>query len=367
MIATKPIISIRLKPEAECRREAAFGFLFVFFNGCRSAVRGCPVNLIGLFARHLNRMAGVKRLPDVPLSGVMMIQAATREGIMQRAAKLPAAALVLPQLQSLLQDRNASLEQVCDLLKMDMSLTARILQLSNSPYFAPGIPIASLEEAVGFVGYDEIYRVAGLVVGMQLAQKDLRLYGCPSSRLWENTLCGAFAMESLAQFAGVSPRLAYTAGMMRSMGKVVLDMLRPDAAPAQSRFNPHLNLSLGEWELETFGCDSPAAGALLLEEWNFPQEIFEAVLLQTNPGSPELHAAYASLLNLAAGMAEDLGYPLPGEQPYWMGKEARMDTLRLTGADMALCQAETQLSFDSLKEAFASGWGAGHDRHQAVR
>lgn len=285
---------------------------------------------------------------------------------MQRAANLPAAAVVLSQLQRLLQDRNTALEEVCDLLKRDMSLTARILQLSNSSYFAPGIPIASLEEAVGFVGYDEIYRIAGLVVGMQMTQRDLRMYGCSAGHLWENTLCGAFAMESLAQFAGVNPRLAYTAGLMRSMGKVVLERLGAEAAGTQRHFDPQCDLSLGEWEQETFGCDSPAAGALLLEEWNFPPEIFEAVRHHANPEESGMEMAYIPLLNLAACMAEELGHPLPGEQPYWRRKDARLASAGLSGADMTLCQAETQLSLDRLKEAF-SGRSADRNPHAMTR
>ena len=272
---------------------------------------------------------------------------------MRRAANLPAAAAVLSQLQRLLQDGSTSLEDVCGLLKRDMSLTARILQLSNSSYFAPGIPIASLEEAVGFVGYDEIYRIAGVVVGIQLTQKDLCLYGCSAGRLWENTLCGAFAMESLAQFASVNPRLAYTAGLMRSMGKVVLDVMGSDAAPARGHFDADSSRPLGEWEQETFGCDSQAAGALLLEEWNFPPEIFEAVRHHANPEECGTPMAYGPLLNLAAGMAEELGHPLPGEQPYWSGKGARLAAAGLSGGDLDLCRAETQLSLDRLKDAFS--------------
>ena len=107
-------------------------------------VRECPVKLIGLIVQHLNCMAAVKRLPDVPLKGVTMLEAAVRGSIKQRAANLPAATVVLPQLQRILRYRNTALDDVCELLKRDMSLIARILQLSNRPYFAPGMPIDSL-------------------------------------------------------------------------------------------------------------------------------------------------------------------------------------------------------------------------------
>ena len=287
-----------------------------------------------------------------------MLQAAVREKIMRRAARLPAAAAVLSQLQRLLRDGNTSLEEVCDLLKRDMSLTAHILQVSNSSYFAPGILIASLEEAVGFVGYDEIYRIAGLAVGMQLAQTDLPFHSCTAGRLWENTLCGAFAMESLAQFAGLNPRLAYTTGLMRSLGKVVLELLAPDALPRPNPFNPDAGRPVGEWEEETFGCDSQAAGALLLEEWNFPPEIHDAVMHHWNPAAEGTQMRDIPLLNLAACLTEELGYPLPGERSYWRERDACLVATDLTEADVALCRAETQLMLDRVRLALPSARGA---------
>ena len=285
-----------------------------------------------------------------------MLQPAVRERIMRRASKLPAAAIVLSQLQRMLRDGDTSLDEVCDLIKRDMSLTARILQLSNSSYFAPGIFISSLDEAVGFVGYDEIYRIAGMVVGMQLTQADMRFHACTAARLWENTLCGAFAMESLAQFAGLNPRLAYTTGMMRSVGKVVLELLAQETAPRPGAFNPEAGLPLGAWEEASSGCDSQAAGAVILEKWNFPPEIHGAVGRQWNPdaGQPGMEMRYALLLNLAARLTEELGYPLPGEGSYWKGGDAALASSRLTDADLALCRAETQLSFDRLRLAVAA-------------
>ena len=122
------------------------------------------------------------------------------------ARQLPATPAILGKLQHLLRDANTDLEDVCTLLKRDTALAARTIQVSNSTYFSPALPHASLEEAVGCVGFDHICKVVGMSISAQLCDRDLRHYGIASDRLAENTLVCALAMESLAQFVGIDPR-----------------------------------------------------------------------------------------------------------------------------------------------------------------
>src|ERR1700722_7706785 len=102
------------------------------------------------------------------------------------ARKLPATPAILGKLQHLLADPNSDLEAVCNLLKRDTALAARTIQISNSSYFSPALPHASLEEAVGCVGYDQICKVVGMTVSSQLCEHDLRAYGIPAELLFEN-------------------------------------------------------------------------------------------------------------------------------------------------------------------------------------
>jgi len=44
-------------------------------------------------------------------------------------------------------------------IERDASLAARVLRISNSPFFGSAIPSTCLEEAVGCIGFNEIYRI----------------------------------------------------------------------------------------------------------------------------------------------------------------------------------------------------------------
>jgi len=268
--------------------------------------------------------------------------------ILQCARQLPATPAILAKLQLLLADVNSDLEAACALLKRDTALAARTIQISNSPYFSPGLPHASLEEAVGCVGYDQICRVVGLTVSSQLFDRDLRHYGIAAERLSENTLVCALAMESLAQFAGVDPRSAYTVGLMRSVGKLVLDRLASEQArePYPAEGGPPLTA----WETVGWGCDNGMVAAFLLEKWLFPEETVEAVRQHYEPSAAAPEAAVsAHLLNLAARIADDLGHGLPGEAPAWNDVAGKLSVAGLNQAEFDLCREDTRAAFDKVR------------------
>jgi HD-like signal output (HDOD) protein len=269
--------------------------------------------------------------------------------ILQCARQLPSTAAILGKLQILLADANSDLEDVCGLLKKDTALAARTIQISNSPFFSPALPHASLEEAIGCVGYNQICKVVGLTITSQLCEHDLRYYGIPSERLFENTVVCALAMESLAQFVGVDPRSAYTTGLMRSVGKLVLDRMAAEGTrePYPAVGGPILSA----WEMVGWACDNGMVAAFLLEKWNFSGETVEAVRQHYEPSVASPDAATAAyLLNFAARIAEDLGYGLPGEASAWEGLAEKLPLAGLTEAEFELSREETQMAFEQVRQ-----------------
>jgi HD-like signal output (HDOD) protein len=277
----------------------------------------------------------------------------SRVKILSLAQKLPATACVLGKLQQLLTDSNAGMDEICSLLKRDTGLAARILRISNSPYFGSATPNSSLEEAVGCVGYDEIYKVVGLTVSAHLLGKELVHYGYSAQRLWENTLGTALAMESLAQFVGVNPRAAYTAGLLRSMGKIVLELGANESSAGVTAFPASGVPVLGDWERAKWGWDSSAVTLLLLEEWNFSPETCAAMRGYLVPETTPIDEVGPSLLNRAGGVAHSLGVGLAGEESYWRQHPEAFSRTRLTDADLELCTDETKLALGDALAAFA--------------
>jgi HD-like signal output (HDOD) protein len=203
------------------------------------------------------------------------------------------------------------------------------------------------------VGYREIYKAVSLTIASQLFNCDLIRYRVSARRLWENILCSALAMESLAQFVGVNPRSAYTAGLMRSLGKVVLDRLAAEALPPVTPYPADSGEPLGEWESRSFGCDNPSVASLLLKEWNFPEDTCAAVLRHYHPESGPVAGQEAFLLNASLRVASELGFELPGESGYGAPTAEKSTLTGLSDGELQLCIEETKAGLESLRQIFS--------------
>lgn len=236
-----------------------------------------------------------------------------REKLLAVAKTLPAAPRILAELGHMLRDLNYGLSEVTDLLKCDAALTARVLRIANSVVYGNSEPFGSLEAALARVGFAEVYRVVGFAAIAQVSSQKLSSYGIAAAQLRENALLTALIMEELANVANCDPKTAYTAGLLRSTGKLVVDRL---AAPMKEigNYESHGGC-VTEWETGIVGLTNCEIASTVLSEWRFPQDLVVAIRGHYAPESSS--SSLAHLLNLGAGAAERGGHGLPGEFSFW--------------------------------------------------
>lgn len=241
----------------------------------------------------------------------------SRERLLQIARGLPADLEVLSELGEMLQDVNAELDAVARLLRRDLALSVRIVRISNSPVFGGGARIGTIEEAVNRVGFGEVMKLVGTASVTRFSERTLATYGISAELLRDNMLYGALAAEALAHAAGRDHRLAYTAGLLRPLGLMVLDRAsrgseRPVPAYARGTWD-----SYAAWEGSVFGIDNGEVAALILESWSFPPELCRAIRAHTLAFPADLEQPLAALLNVAETLTHQAGHSLPGEFRWW--------------------------------------------------
>ena len=240
-----------------------------------------------------------------------------REKLIATARSLPAAPQVLTELGQLLQDINVELDQIAELLKRDAALAARIIRISNSTVFGGSGRIAAIEEAVNRVGFSEVYRLVGIATTSRLADRALAYYQVDAEKLREHMFCTAVAAETIAEMAGVSSRDAYTAGLMRSIGMLILDRVAREKLILSQAYDGAKYQGYLEWEGQLFGIGNAEVTALILEDWRFPPELIEGLRHHYLLGDESYGNRFACLLNLAGHVVNEVGCALPGELPYW--------------------------------------------------
>ncbi|HET7538121.1 MAG TPA: sigma-70 family RNA polymerase sigma factor [Candidatus Didemnitutus sp.] len=253
----------------------------------------------------------------------------TREKILEIARTLPAAPQVFASLDRLLGDTNSPLDQIAELIKRDAALAAHIIRISNSAALGGEQRAGSVEEAVGRVGYEEIYRLVGYIASAQLAERALKHYGVEATQLHEHMVHTAFVCEQLAIECGLDARTAYTCGLMRPIGLFVCDQVAGLYDPVEV-YHPLRDRDYLSWEGRIFGIGSCDVAAMVLLEWKFPEDIVSAVRNQYSPTVEEGGHKLTCLLNLASGLVANDGQGLLGETRHWVATQRKLDLLGLT-------------------------------------
>lgn len=281
----------------------------------------------------------------------MTVVKPTQQKLLQIAQQLPASPQVLAQLNELLVDVNSGLEEIADLLKRDTALAARIIRISNSVVYGSAGGIASIEEAVNRVGFSEVYRLTGLAAAAQIIDRNLSYYGLTAEQLRNNTLVVAFAMDSLSKATGVDARIGYTAGLMRLVGKLVLDHYAKSVSiPSTQHFAQAGQPKLLDWEQGTFACTNAEVGAIVMGGWQFPVAITEPIkqhYFAQKPTGP--HVRTTHLLNIACGVATELGYGLPGEESYWELTPEKLQVAGLLDHQVRQSAIDANVGFEAIK------------------
>jgi len=256
-------------------------------------------------------------------------------------------------LQELLQDANNGIDEVARLLRRDTGLTARVVRIANGIVYNKGDPVASLDEALGRVGFNEVYRLAGMASLAQLASFQPRWYPVSAARLRESSLYTALLMEEFALSSGENPRVAFTAGLMRSVGKIALDTTaQRDRAYGQAP--PMAPEGLLAWEQQVFGLTNVQVAEAVLRGWRFPADVHVPVrdhYLRRLAVDP---MRLAKCLNLAAGLAEKAGFGLPGETGYWpVDQNVFATEIGGNAEDLAAVVARAAARFEKTRAALA--------------
>jgi HD-like signal output (HDOD) protein len=243
--------------------------------------------------------------------------AITRDRILETARTLPAAPQVLSGLCELLQDVNTDLDHIAEHIRCDPALAARVIRMSNSVVFGRGLRIGSVDEAVNRMGFGEILRLVGAAAVTGMVDRSLVCYGVEVRLLRENLLYHALASEALAQFTEIMPRTAYTAGLLRALGMMVLDRMARDRMEPTEIYDPASFKTYSEWEGRKFGLGSTEVTTMILDEWRFPPESVSAIQDHLLLREASYEDRFACLLNCAGALTAQAGLALPGETKYW--------------------------------------------------
>lgn len=189
----------------------------------------------------------------------------------------------LARILDVILDEKSDAKQLADEIAHDQVLTAKVLRIVNSAFYGFYRKITNISDAVVLMGYNEIRSVVMAVTAVDMFQSD-GVHRTFRNKLWEHTLNCAATTEVLAQSSHRDEDAAFVTGLLHDIGKVVLDQIFPDEYHLCVTQSEGDSQKLRDLEEETFGVGHPEVGSWLLERWDLPPHIIEAVRFHHQPG-----------------------------------------------------------------------------------
>ena len=210
----------------------------------------------------------------------------------------------IPQVAlKILRMMNEDLYEIDDLaeeIRKDQVISARTLQLCNSAMFSSRKKIETLEHAVIMLGQHFLLKfVISTSLNNFFSQCGMGYSLCKGG-IYHHAIGTAIIAEKLADLTGkISPSLAYTAGLLHDIGKVVLDQyIYADFPLFYRQLNEERKDLIGV-EKNELGIDHTEVGGDLAHSWSLPESLVETIRYHHKPENTVQNTELVHIVYLA--------------------------------------------------------------------
>jgi putative nucleotidyltransferase with HDIG domain len=251
------------------------------------------------------------------------------------------------ELLSIVDQEDADLSLLAKKVSHDLALTAKTLQLANSPMFATGIKVATVQQAITLLGFD---KVRALITRAALTGcfPERICKGFDHTMFWHHSKATAIAASILARHIGLNENHAFTAGLLHDIGRLVLVSSLPDDYATALACRAEQNCSMIDAEQQIFGADHTTVGELLAVNWNFSNEIRLAIACHHQPDRPG-GGFLAAIVHIANAIVHQLASAETGHQVAPAVSAVAWKALNLNATSYAQICRETQARIDQAR------------------
>ncbi len=202
------------------------------------------------------------------------------EKISGRIKRLPLVDKGVFDIISLLNDPDSNFQSIIE--KMTPDLTARFLNMANMACY--GREVRSINYAVRLLGYREMKNilVSSILIEHLTRQLDLKNFSFEKFQT-QAQFCAAISrvMGEIMDYPNLED--LFTVSIVHNIGKLIIALYFIDEYKEIRRLKRQDGLSSREAELKIFGVTHSEIGAEVLERFNIPKEICDAVRFHDNP------------------------------------------------------------------------------------
>ena len=217
---------------------------------------------------------------------------------------LPSLPAVVRELLGSIDQEDADLAVLAKKVALDQALTAKTLRLANSSALGLQVKVTTIHQAMTFLGVQATRNLilAASITGCFPGRR------CPAfdhKAFWRLSIATAACARVLARHMHFNQDVAFTAGLLHGIGRLVLVTRYPEQYDAVLRERERVDGDLLETERAMLGVDHILAGRALAEHWQFSDTLRQAIAFH---GQPEMPGAgfLATIVHVASAVAHAL-------------------------------------------------------------
>lgn len=200
--------------------------------------------------------------------------------------QLPSPPAIFEELTRLLNSEQTTASHIAAVVSKDPALAARVIRVVNSSYFGLPNKVSNIQQAVTLIGVRTL-RSLSLAGHLGRHYKELANwteYSLPAMQT--RSLMVARLAQQLARIASRDPLLrdqAFLSGLLLDVGMVMLASEQASSYKKVFSFARKRELEISEVEERAFGVSHAQLGAGLMNQWNLPPLVVDAILYHHNP------------------------------------------------------------------------------------
>lgn len=208
----------------------------------------------------------------------------TLKDIMQKVDRLPPMPQAVLRVSNLLEQESANAAQMAAIIRLDPTFTSQVLRLCNSAAYGFSRRISTVKEAVAILGFSMLKSMVYTILAKAALDHPVPGYALAQGDLWQNSLtCSIYARHIAQRERLPNLELAFTGGLLRDIGKIVLgDFVGPKYAEIErAAITGRIDFLAAEDKI--LGFNHSTAGMHLAERWNLPPILINIIRHHHHP------------------------------------------------------------------------------------
>lgn len=207
--------------------------------------------------------------------------------------------MIYYKIEEVLNRPNTSMSDIGKIVGQDPGLTVRLLRLVNSAFFNFPSKIETITQALVVIGTQqlrELVLATSIVNLFQGIPKDL----VNMESFWRHSIACGLAARIMATYRNEANAERFLiAGMVHDIGRLIMYKKIGDLCRATLIQSRTYGMPLFQAEKEVIGFDHCQIGRLLLQSWNLPKSLEEAVTYHHRPGLATHYPVEAATVHMA--------------------------------------------------------------------